>query len=210
MKWRGSFALAALVDDVAAVGHGEGLMDHGFMEHGIDIYEEVVRVPLLFHWPGKIAGKRVFASPVELVDLMPTILDLVSLDYEENRFQGETLAPLLLDNTAGDPDRAVFLHRRHYNDGFEGDVHVKGEKFGIRADGWKYIVGPEEGTLELYNLNNDPGEQYNVYKRFPDITANLSGRLHTWMENNTRSIPGAGVEISEEDKAKLRAMGYVD
>ena len=87
---------------------------------------------------------------------------------------------------------------------------MKGEKYGIMSDSWKYIVGMDEGTLELYDLNIDPGELYNVYERFSDRAADLSGRLQAWMEMNSRSIDDTGVEISEEDKAKLRAMGYVD
>lgn len=195
---------------IVTADHGEGLMDHGHMGHSVNIYEEAVRIPLIFRWPGSITGKRIFSSPVELVDLAPTILDLASLGYEENGFQGRSLAPFLLDGASVGPDRDVFLQRRHFRDGFEGKIHVKGEKYGIMSDSWKYIAGMDEGTLELFDLNHDPGELYNVYEKFPDRVADLSGRLHTWMEANTRSIGGTGVEISEEDKAKLRAMGYVD
>jgi len=55
--------------------HGEGLGQHNHLEHGVNVYDEAVRVPLLFRWPGRIAAGSLNTAPVELVDLAPTITD---------------------------------------------------------------------------------------------------------------------------------------
>ena len=63
-----ALAEAGLEDEtllVVTADHGEGLMDHGHMRHGLQIYEEAVRVPLLVRWPGTIPANRRLAEPVE-------------------------------------------------------------------------------------------------------------------------------------------------
>lgn len=51
--------------------HGEGLGDHGWMSHGINLYEEAVRVPLVVRWSGRVAGGEVITAPVSLIDVAP-------------------------------------------------------------------------------------------------------------------------------------------
>ncbi len=118
--------LIAVVSD-----HGEGLMQHGYMYHGAHIYEEAVRVPMLFRFPGRIKKGAVFTEPVELVDLAPTILDLVNIDMQNSAFQGQNLAPALCGRTRLDAGRPVYLYRRHYLETRIDDIWVKGEKFGV-------------------------------------------------------------------------------
>lgn len=79
---------------IVAVGdHGEGLGAHGEDEHGIFIYDESVRVPLLINLP-KGAGKKVIESPVSLIDLAPTLLDVAGLPPLVG-IEGVSLMPLI-------------------------------------------------------------------------------------------------------------------
>jgi arylsulfatase A-like enzyme len=188
--------------------HGEGLMDHGYMYHGVHIYEEMVRVPLLFRWPEHVPQGRVIGAPVGLVDLAPTILDLAGVESKGESFQGKSLASSICGEASLDPERPIYLYRRHYEESDELGIWVKGEKFGIRKGNWKYIEGREENTNELFNLKTDPGEKTNLYGTAPEKAAELASHLQQWISAQMRSRSVQG-RISEQDLSRLRKIGYV-
>lgn len=211
-------ALGRLLDGLAAHGldrktvvavtadHGEGLMDHGVMRHGVHIYEAFVRVPLVLRLPSRrSAGARV-ATPVSLVDLLPTLVELGGLRADSRLWQGRSLAR----GIRGDEELAeapIFLQRRHYEPGEIEGVRVAGEKFGIRTSRWKYLEAPDEGTRELYDLVADPGETRNQEPTRPAVAAGLREQLAAWRDEPARR-PTA--PVSEEDRRRLEALGYVE
>jgi len=192
---------------VVTADHGEGLMQHGHMYHGVQIYEEAVRVPLLFRLPGRIEAGRSLAGPVELVDVMPTVLELVGVEPPKGQ-QGRSLAAALEAGASLDPERAVFLHRRHYAPEQIGNIPVAGEKFAIRAGPWKYIEGEAEGTRELFNLQDDPGELVNLYETSRAVADELQTRIAAWKATYGRDT-GDQPGLSREDLERLRVLGYV-
>jgi arylsulfatase A-like enzyme len=193
---------------VVTADHGEGLMEHGHMKHGVQIYEEAVRVPLLFRLPGRLAGGRSLEEPVELLDLMPTILDLAGVPAGEE-LQGLSLAGPLLGTGRLEPDRAVYLHRRHYDAQRIGEIEVAGEKFGVRVGPWKYIEGEAEGSRELFNLSDDPEERVDLRESFPEVAQDLASRIAAWRMAHTRQ-GGDQPQLSPEDVERLRALGYLN
>ena len=194
---------------VITADHGEGLMQHNHMEHGVNIYDELVRVPLLFSWHNHIPMNRVLNTPVGLIDLAPTILDLLDIKADSWSVQGQSLAEALRGQVPLDPMRPVFLFRRHYNEGTVGHTWVKGKKFGIRVGKWKYIEGFQENTKELFDLENDPNELINLYDNFPKKSLELASKLQEWKQENTRANSNRG-QISKEDSSRLRSLGYVE
>jgi len=204
-------AEAGLEDDtlvVVVADHGEGLMQRGHMHHGVHIYEEAVRVPLLFRLPGRMPPGQVRGGPVELVDLMPTVLELVGLAPPEG-LQGRSLVSALAHGASLDPQRAVFLQRRHYKPQTIGEIHVAGEKFGVRKGTWKYIEGDEEAARELYDLQADPGERVNLVESNVEVADELRSTIAAWKQANARE--GAGTpELSPEDVERLKALGYLE
>jgi arylsulfatase A-like enzyme len=193
---------------VVTADHGEGLMQRGHMNHGVHIYEEAVRVPLLFRLPGRIAAGRSLAGPVELVDVMPTVLELAGVEPPEGQ-QGRSLAAALQGGAPLDPERAVFLQRRHYESKQVGNISVAGDKFAVRVGPWKYIEGEEEGTRELFNLEDDPGELVNLYESSRAVADELRARIAAWKSNCARET-GDRPKLSPEDRERLRALGYVE
>ncbi len=195
---------------VMVVGdHGEGLMQHGHMFHGVHIYEEGVRVPLIVRWPARIEAGRVLPGPVQLVDLAPTILELTGVQGSD-AFRGESLARLLRGEESGDSERPIYLYRRHYEPGeLTGGIYAAGEKFGIRVGRWKLIEGPDEKSLELFDLESDPGELSNLAASEPKHVERLRLRLSEWRRRHTRD-DAEPVDLSEEDRARLQALGYVE
>jgi arylsulfatase A-like enzyme len=202
-----STGLAANSLVIATSDHGEGLGQHGHRQHGLLVYEEAMRVPLAMRWPGHIPRGRVIAGPVELVDLTPTILDLIGVPATGVEPQGRSLAPLLLGRETADPARPVILQRRHFETRRVEERTVQGEKFAIRSGRWKYIEAPEEGTKELYDLDADPKELENVADRFPTEVASLARELGTWKQAHASSAPEQ--TLSESDVEALKSLGYV-
>lgn len=191
---------------VLAGDHGEGLMDHDYMHHGAQIYEESVRVPLLMRWPGKISP-MVVAAPVELVDLAPTLFELIGRRAGV-AFHGRSLAGALRGGKALDADRPVYLYRRHYAGSRLGSLFAVGHKYGLRAGRWKYIEGPEEGTRELFDLVRDPDEQVNLFNVDTERAEEMARRLDRWRRSYESDAPVPG--IPTEDLEKLESLGYTE
>lgn len=194
---------------IIAGDHGEGLMQHGHMTHGLHIYEEAVRVPLIFRWPDGLPSNRRLSGPVELVDLMPTILELLDVSSPALTLQGTSLVPVLEGSKPLDSHREVYLQRRHYETGKVGNFAATGEKFGIRSGGWKYIVAADEGTYELFDLSRDPAETTNLYSEHPDEAHRLARRLRRWRRDLADQRLKSSGEISPEDTKRLESLGYV-
>jgi arylsulfatase A-like enzyme len=201
--------LAARTAVVVTADHGEGLMDHGHMEHGVHVYEEQVRVPLVVRWPGRVAAGARFPEPVELADVTPTLLELLGVEAAGAAFEGRSLAPALLGRAALDGARPVHLYRRHFAGERRGALYVKGEKYAVREGRFKYIEGPEEGTRELYDLEADPGERRNLAEAEPETAAALAARVAAWRAGRA-GRPDAPLRLSPEERERLEALGYTE
>ena len=185
-------------------------MDHGWMLHGLQIYEEAVHVPLVFRWPAKLPAGTTIAQPVELADLMPTVLELTgsALPQLKHPPEGVSLAAALTGKGTLDPQRAVLTQRRFYASDSERGVAVKGSKHGLRVGNWKYLEAKEEDSFELYDLASDPKEQHNLAKDKPEQRDALAKQLRTTLSGTSVAAP-APHGVSPEDARRLEALGYV-
>ena len=189
--------------------HGEGLMQHGWLQHGIHIYEELVHVPLLIRWPKHVRAGLVLPEPVEVVDLPRTIFSLIGLKGDGPLFEGRNLAAALTGTGSLDPNRPIFLHRRRYPKMKLGQQWVQGEKFAIRSGRWKYILGEEEHTQELFDLAVDPLEKNNLFDEQSQLANQLADRLQNWREQYI-GVGASDTPISEDDFIRLKALGYTN
>jgi arylsulfatase A-like enzyme len=91
---------------VLTADHGEALGEHDYyFQHGSYAYDDCLRVPLLVRWPGQIPAGRRVAESVSLVDLTPTILELVGVAVE-HPMEGQSLLPLVRGDGGDRPARA--------------------------------------------------------------------------------------------------------
>lgn len=184
---------------VLTADHGDELMDHGGVEHGETFYEEMVRVPLLVRAPGLAEGRSI-ETQVGLVDLMPSLLDLVGVPHDLH-MQGRSFAPLLRGEDLAEVPA------------FSGASIMPGEG-SVRTREWKYIK--MRGGEELYDLRADPREMTNLCPTRADVCAELAGQFRTWNEQNAAvakqlALPAAPkAEVDEETKERLRNLGYED
>ncbi len=125
--------------------HGEAFGEHGEYFHGRDIWDEIVRVPLLIRVPG--GTPRRIARPVSHVDLAPTVLDLAGVDADQGA-RGESLAPELF---GGDlPPRPILIDQPR-------NPYYTAKRAFIE-DGLKLHHLRDSNTYRLYDLDRDPGE----------------------------------------------------
>jgi choline-sulfatase len=197
--------LAARTIVVAVSDHGEGLGQHDFEQHGLLLYEEAVRVPVVFRWPGRVRPERNVAAPISLVDLAPTLLDLASVPAQAPAMAGRSLSRVLRGEEQPDLARPIFLQRRDYEPGSNDAPKVKGPQYGVRIGDYKLIDAPEEGVTELYDLAADPGELHNVAAEHPERTTRLGALLADWAR---LAAAFSRPDLSAEDIARLHALDY--
>lgn len=147
------------------------------------LYEGGIRVPLIVSWKDKIKAGQINDTPVTSVDFFPTLMDFVGVQLSSNNdLEGESLMPLLIDNTKLE-DRPLYWHFPHYR--------KKGLTMGaaIREGDWKLIWGFESDTIYLYNLKEDLGETNNLASFNIEIKNELLTKLKKWQKNINAEMP---------------------
>ena len=198
---------------IITADHGEEFWEHGNLSHGTTLYNESVHVPLIVQAPGAVAGRRIEEN-VSLVDVAPTVLDLVGFPPEP-RFEGRSLAPLLRAEPAGNESQRRAPNSREPEDvllqlewqgyGFDTREHVSGI---VRRD-TKVLLRPN-GLPEAYDLATDPGEKH---ANADGIAAQSDALMQTLAAATTDLVHRAGTAskadaIDQATREKLRALGY--
>lgn len=179
--------------------HGEMLGEHAEDSHGYFIYQGAIRVPLVVRLPGGDAGGRI-ADPVGLVDLAPTICDVLNLPVPE-AMHGYRLGDYL---RGGRPDKAL---RLYYCESLYATRYGASALLGLVAGPYKYIHAPRP---ELYHIVDDPAEARNLHDWQQDQAAEYREGLAGMLERYTRRAPAAQtIVLSEEDRERLAAIGYL-
>jgi hypothetical protein len=138
--------------------HGEEFFDHGGFAHGHTLYEELLRVPLIFRLPGRVpAGLRV-PGMVRLVDVMPTLLSLMEIEPVDG-MEGRDLGPLFSGEMTAAPAAAGALLKE---EAFSEALLYGPEQKSITAFPFKLILNPQSGERMVFDLGGDPGEQTNL------------------------------------------------
>jgi arylsulfatase A-like enzyme len=192
--------------------HGEEIGERGGWGHGQSIYGELMRVPLLIHFPGnEMAGMRV-SSSVSLVDVMPTILDYLDLKKHCRGCRGRSLLPMLRGSIWADTESPVYTVRiDEVNKYAPWDKSRGAFNVGIRQGRWQGIWNDQPATVELYDVIADPGETRNLSSQYADLAADMRQHANARIEKCQAwlSEPVKADELSEETKKELRALGYL-
>jgi len=193
LKSRGWYDRAAVI---FLSDHGEGLGDHGELEHGLFVYDSTIRVPLIVKLPGSTGAGRRVTAPVQHIDLVPTVLDWLGVPKPAS-LRGQSLVPLL-DGRQSGGDQSV------YSEAFYGRYHFGwSELYALTDARYRYIKAPRP---ELYDLVRDPGETRSLAAERPQVVAAARGELGRLLAGTTIHAPG---QVSKEDLQRLQALGYV-
>jgi len=189
--------------------HGEQFGEHGGFTHGPQLYDELLRVPLILAGPGAAKG-RVVDAQTSLIDLSPTLLHLLSVAAPPS-FQGRNF----IDGDRG--DEPVISAATHAG-GRErrGAAPEVFRTVSCRLDGWKYIFDEEGGREELYDLGSDPAETVNLIERHPERAETLRALVRKHLETAARDAArlgegGAGKAFHEDQEVarRLADLGYL-
>ena len=154
---------------VLSSDHGEEFHEHGGWKHGQTLYEEQIRVPLLFRWDGRIPAGRRVTGEVRLLDVVPTLLAAAGAAPTAG-LDGENLLPMLLDRAREPPRRAAFAS--HWNFGRRRSAVVADRRKVILFNPRETFAAPQAvrerieardlarlERVERYDLARDPGER---------------------------------------------------
>jgi arylsulfatase A-like enzyme/Tfp pilus assembly protein PilF len=188
-----------------AADHGEAFGEHGERTHGIFLYDETIHVPLLFKMPDKrYAGQRV-DTRAGLVDILPTVLEVVGLPTPKE-VQGESLVALMNNanppdgKTRAAPDRPAYAetdYPHHF-----GATPLRA----MRTGKYLFVEAPRK---ELYDQSTDPGAERNLSSSSPAVTQALTSRLDTFRDKTRRTGVSAEGKIDPQLAQQLAALGYV-
>lgn len=174
--------------------------------HTSHVYEDRVHVPLIFCGysiqPGKIISQQ-----VRSIDIFPTITELVGLPNKE-KIHGISLVPLLKGGNL--EENPVFIETA-----VNTTKSLSTNTIGIRTSEYKYFRDKDSPSknIHLYNMNNDPLEEKNIFREKPEITKNMEFLLNKIINEQkiTFEKPKNTISDDERDKAimKLRKLGYI-
>ena len=183
---RGSTIVIVMAD------HGEEFQEHGRLEHGTQLYDETLRVPLVIAGPGVARGR--VTEQAQQIDIFPTVAAMLGVPGVPG-LPGQDLL-------AGRTPRPVFSETRYGT----GPSCRSTEMRSVRTDAWKLIETPALGRLELYDLRSDPGEREDRFGGAPEGQM-LATELAEWW--TTTRTPPAVAGRDPHLFQKLRQLGYV-
>ncbi len=178
--------------------HGEEFWDHGDYFHGQSLFNEQLHVPLIL-W-GAVPS-IVVDEPVALLDLMPTIREMLGLAADSGA-QGRSLMPLIDGDTVS--ARPVFA----------GETFAYENMSAVINEDWKLIYYMDSERFEFYDLAADPAELFNLYTADNPLARDFAELLGRRLDGNDKlrdKIWGTAVNRQADDAVneRLRALGYV-
>src|SRR5437899_4461370 len=155
--------------------HGESLGAHGESMHGIFLYDETIQVPLVFKLPGELLARRRVTSRVRLVDVAPTLLNMLSLPLPPT-FQGESLVPLMKGVQKQAPDLPAYAETEYPHRAFGWSALRS-----LRTGKYLFVRAPRR---ELYDQSRDQSAEHNLASSSPAVTDTLQTQLDDFRNKN--------------------------
>ncbi len=198
-----------LFDDamiIVTADHGDLFGEHHSFGHQTDLYQEVLRIPLLVKYP---RSERTGRSDklVQTVDIMPEILSYIGLEVPDG-VQGQPFAKANHEIIS-----ELFPNARHPHTRLNPKRYIRELKAimgNVDGDSLKYIWSSKKDSSELFDLRNDPKELNNIIAERPEQAETLNARLLSWEKS---FVPVRSTNIHRQDREKLekrlRSLGYI-
>jgi Flp pilus assembly protein TadD len=182
---------------IVAGDHGEAFGEHGEIAHSVFLYDTTLRVPLIIAGPGIGAAPAGSAADVSLVDVFPTVLEILGLPARD--VDGVSLLPVVKGNALGPRDLYAETFAPLFDFGWSSLRSV-------RSGPWKYIAAP---APELYDLASDPAEEHNSVQRDEKRARELAARVSKYSGPEVPAAAWQAAPIDAESRGRLGALGYV-
>lgn len=183
--------------------HGEGLGEHNHIGHITQLYDSLLKVPLIIKAPTIKEKNRRISELVGLMDISPTILALLKLPRQE-RMKGTSLMSLMTRRGASNKEN------RYFSETFTPEA--PDTKFSVRSSRWKIIYTPRSNLWELYDLAEDEKELHNIFSR--DNLPAEAQLLYDELNNKFKDmmdleIYGLKKGIDPKTLRILKSLGYI-
>jgi len=178
---------------VFAADHGEEFLEHDHISHCRGVWDTVTHVPLFFKIPG-VDGKRL-ATAVQNLDIVPTILDYLSIDGEDFGLEGTSLRPLI----EGRENRIqfAFAKQTQYRSSDDGRFHL--------------ILDSDKREFTLFDIKSDPLEQHDLWDKTHPEFGSLKSALDGWLEQTSKEMRlQESIAADRAKEEELRALGYLE
>jgi arylsulfatase A-like enzyme len=191
---------------IIVADHGEEFYDHKGWGHGHSLFQELIHVPLIVWWPGKIEGGQRVSMTAPLVNIAATMYDLAAVSNppqtegqsffkfipEENKF--------IINSALGEPSFSEFDWGSR-----SGVSVISGQYKYIRAN-----KGLETKEL-LFDLTNDPEEKVDLSVNLPGVVKNMENYIKNLRKDTqeTANISPVNIKLDEATKKRLKALGYI-
>jgi arylsulfatase A-like enzyme len=156
--------------------HGESFFEHGFFNHQGNVYEELLKVPLIVKISGHKRKERMVTEIVQLIDIAPTILDYFNIIIPEV-YSGQSLLPLLLRGEKIKKESLVITESYQKSGKMKKNNEEGFKIISIRTDTWKFIYDEESEMKYLFNIKKDPEEHTNLIDQEVKITEEFRKQL---------------------------------
>lgn len=207
---------------VFTADHGEYFMErdregeeddkrHAWIGHGRELFEELLRVPLIIRGPDVEPGRQV-DGPVSLLDVLPTVIDLAALPRLGTAPRGRSLRSILAGGDA-DADRPIFaeIHFSELEDGaLMDDGQIYWTKRSVRAGGWKLVENSLRDTRLLMDTGVAVAERSDEADRQTDQVERLGGLLQKWRSRLAPVTNASPQAMTAEEARQLIGLGYLD
>jgi arylsulfatase A-like enzyme len=188
---------------VITADHGEEFNEHGDYGHGHTVYQELDWVPLIFVGPQVAEPGSVVETPVPMLDLAPTLIDVAGAPSPELA-RGQSLLPVLQGQ--GATPRPIYTESPARRSSYDDKA--------LRQGDFKLVYNVKLDQAELYNLREDPGEEHDLSAVEPQRVAAMRDNLRAWTASTMQtwaSLPhtrGAAEELDAAIEEALRQIGY--
>jgi arylsulfatase A-like enzyme len=189
---------------IITADHGEEFLEHGYIGHGENLHRETIHIPLIVKLPLS-KKKEIIENQVNLIDVMPTILQTLRIKPPE-----QTLGKSLLEGK----EQISWLKENlfgkdlpHYNfSELDADLILKT----IMIPEWKYIYNYKDKTEQLYNIKKDPFELNNLKgEKFEQINQ-LREQLLQWvLDSKKYPTKRNSFQLSPKEREQLKTLGYL-
>lgn len=199
--------------------HGESLGQHGYVGHGRQLYEGIIRVPFILRYPGVVPAGKVIRQQVSSIDLTPTLIDLtVRSEHQEQipaTFAGMSLAGAI-QREERLPERPIryvtFAGKKGYAPKWLSWMWVRGDRwplrFGRTVGSDKWIWSPRDESLTIFDVAADPLE-LNPQVLSPSNAAykHSTRSLQRWF--NATDLTDGESTMTQRDAEILKSLGYL-
>ncbi len=188
---------------IISADHGETFYEHEDWGHGTQVYQESILVPLVLYCQNVLPEGLSIESPVQLIDIVPTIYDLLDIPKDAFPSRGQSLLEIV-NYECGE---GKIKHRDIFSMSDNRRISIIDRNLKLITENF---VIPREVKFELYDLENDPYEKENLALQKRDDVQRLIVKLKSWIDEYPLiTSPKPRQRITTEDYERLKSLGYI-